>query len=141
MCDDPRLGKSSDEAYHPDDRKPDGARFAYGQTFDEIRAVAAGGGAERCGGAAMQQRMFRCRGSPASSRSRSNRSSVSRDSLSVPRMVILFAGQSTWMISKSDGRDSTRSDFQYTSMTAWWGRGDLRTAWFFVRSGLSLVCL
>jgi len=43
VCDDPRLGKSSDEAYHPDDRKADGARFAYGQTFDEIRAVAAGG--------------------------------------------------------------------------------------------------
>ena len=43
VCDDSRLGKSSDEAYHPDDRKADGARFAYGQTFEEIRAVAAGG--------------------------------------------------------------------------------------------------
>ena len=40
---DPALGKTSDSAYHVDDRKPDGARFAYGASFEEIRAVAAGG--------------------------------------------------------------------------------------------------
>ena len=45
------------------------------------------------------------------------------------------------MISKSVVRDRTRSDCQYTSMTAWWGHGDLRTAWYAVgfESSVSII--